>query len=308
MAEALPGRPGNLTPEQEEKLRKFWEVFLQVCGVLGSEEAGGADAPATSLGEQGKTGTGADKTPKKKRHMSLFKKKDKKDKDGKDGKDKDSISSEKTASSDSTAKAASNEDDKWGENKTYQEVLAKHTPEAIRSTIWAMVKHDHPDALLLRFLRARKWDVQKALSMLLSTMHWRASEAHVDDDIMLHGESLAAEQEKSPDSDEAARKAGADFLSQMRLGKSYIHGVDKSGRLICVVRAALHRAGEQSEESLERYTVYLIETSRLMLKPPADTAVSLESSLFKNQTCLFTYPPTSRAAAPAALLILNSRC
>ncbi|KAK7744341.1 phosphatidylinositol transfer protein csr1 [Diatrype stigma] len=263
MAEALPGRPGNLTPEQEEKLRKFWEVFLQVCGVLGSEEG---DAPATSLGEQGKTGT--DKTPKKKRHMSLFKKKDKKDKDGKD---KDSISSEKTASSDSTTKATSNEDDKWGENKTYQEVLAKHTPEAIRSTIWAMVKHDHPDALLLRFLRARKWDVQKALSMLLSTMHWRASEAHVDDDIMVHGEALAAEQEKTG-ADEAARKAGADFLAQMRLGKSYIHGVDNSGRLICVVKAALHRAGEQSEESLERYTVYLIETSRLMLKPPADTA------------------------------------
>ncbi|RYP40367.1 hypothetical protein DL768_010638 [Monosporascus sp. mg162] len=252
--EALPGRPGNLTPEQEEKLRKFWEMFLQVCGVVGGE-----DTTEAAAAEPGKAAAGAEKG-KKKRHISLFKKKDKKD--------KESGSSEKVPSPESVK--ADDPNDKWGENKTYQEVLAKHSPETIRNTIWSMVKHDHPDALLLRFLRARKWDVQKALIMLLSTMNWRAAEAHVDDDIMLHGEALAAEQEQS--SDEATKKTGADFLAQMRMGKSYIHGTDKSGRPICIVKAALHRAGEQSEESLERYTVYLIETSRLLLKPPADTA------------------------------------
>ncbi len=251
----LPGRPGSLTPEQDEKLRRFWEVFLQACGVIGADEN---SEPSLSPGK-----TSTDKT-KKRRH--LFRKKDKKD--------KDIPSPEKPSSSDSSK----GDDDKWGENKTYQEVLAKYPPELIRSTIWSMVKHDHPDALLLRFLRARKWDVQKALVMLLSTMNWRASEAHVDDDIMLNGERLAAEQEKS--SDEATRKAGEDFLSQMRMGKSFIHGVDKSGRLICVVRAALHRAGDQAEENLERYTVYLIETSRLLLKPPADTAVGPPRSFF----------------------------
>jgi hypothetical protein len=34
----------------------------------------------------------------------------------------------------------------------------------------------------------------------------------------------------------------------------------------------LHKQGEQSEESLERYTVYIMETARLMLQPPVDTA------------------------------------
>ncbi|RYO85089.1 hypothetical protein DL766_004016 [Monosporascus sp. MC13-8B] len=252
--EALPGRPGNLTPEQEEKLRKFWELFLQVCGVVGGE-----DPTEAAAAEPGKAAAGPEKG-KKKRHMALFKKKDKKD--------KESSGSEKILSPECVK--ADDPNDKWGENKAYQEVLAKHSPETIRNTIWSMVKHDHPDALLLRFLRARKWDVQKALIMLLSTMNWRAAEAHVDDDIMLHGEALAVEQEQS--SEEAIKKTGADFLAQMRMGKSFIHGMDKSGRPICIVRAALHRAGEQSEESLERYTVYLIETSRLLLKPPADTA------------------------------------
>lgn len=288
--EPLPGRPGNLTPEQDEKLRKFWEVFLQVCGVLGSDDSAEASESAEN---QGKTEPGSSDKGKKKRHISqVFKRKDKKDKEG------GGSSSDKTPTSAATAAAvfgdASKSDDsgdKWGENKTTQEVLAKHTPEEIRSTIWSMVKHDHPDALLLRFLRARKWDVQRALLMLLSTMNWRASEAHVDDDIMYNGEALAAEQEKS--ADEATRRKGADFLAQMRNGISFIHGVDKAGRLICVCKAARHRAGELSEESLERYTVYLIESSRLMLKQPADTAVRSPNN---------PPPPTS----PSGAFSLNS--
>jgi hypothetical protein len=42
-----------------------------------------------------------------------------------------------------------------------------------------------------------------------------------------------------------------------------------------LLRVKLHKQGEQSEKSLERFTVYTIETTRMMLKPPIDTAVSL---------------------------------
>jgi len=156
-----------------------------------------------------------------------------------------------------------------GETKAYHETLAKHAPEEIRATIWSMVKHDHPDALLLRFLRARKWDEHKALVMLMSCMNWRADESHVDDDIMVNGEKQAFEHEAGTNAE--LKQAGVDFLSQMRSAKTYIHGVDKSGRPISIAHARLHKAGDQSQESLERYTVYLIETSRLMLTPPADT-------------------------------------
>jgi hypothetical protein len=135
-----------------------------------------------------------------------------------------------------------------------------------------MVKHDHPDALLLRFLRARKWDVDKALVMLVSTMNWRATEMHVDDDIMANGEGGAAEAEKGQDA--TAKKLGHDFLAQMRMGKSFLHGCDNSGRPICFVRVRLHRQGEHCEEALERNTVFVIETARMLLEPPVDTAVS----------------------------------
>ncbi|EXM12635.1 hypothetical protein V3481_018653 [Fusarium oxysporum f. sp. vasinfectum] len=60
-----------------------------------------------------------------------------------------------TASSDSLAKNGE-EDDKYGQTKQFHEALANNNPETIRATMWAMVKHDHPEALVLRFLRARK--------------------------------------------------------------------------------------------------------------------------------------------------------
>ncbi|KAG6979732.1 hypothetical protein Forpi1262_v017065 [Fusarium oxysporum f. sp. raphani] len=60
-----------------------------------------------------------------------------------------------TASSDSLAKNGV-EDDKYGQTKQFHEAFANNNPETIRATMWAMVKHDHPEALVLRFLRARK--------------------------------------------------------------------------------------------------------------------------------------------------------
>ncbi|KAL7619959.1 phosphatidylinositol transfer protein csr1 [Parahypoxylon ruwenzoriense] len=253
--EQLPGRPGNLTPEEEEKLRKFWEMFLHVCGVLGEE---GATETEVSSEAQSRTGPVDSEKPKKKR-INLFKKKKDKDK-------------ENTVPAMDGLKE-NDPEDKWGENKAYLDTLATHAPEQIRATIWSMVKHDHPDALLLRFLRARKWDLQRALVMLMSTMNWRCSESHVDDEIMANGEEFAAINEKSGDG--KSKKLAEDFLSQIRMGKSYCYGIDKAGRPICVVRARLHKAGEQSEEALERFTVYLIETTRFMLSHPMDTACVL---------------------------------
>jgi hypothetical protein len=106
--------------------------------------------------------------------------------------------------------------------------------------------------------------------MMIATMSWRATEMHVDDDVMKRGEEGALLDSRS--SNPAAKSLGHDFLEQMKMGKSFLHGTDKLGRPMCVVRARLHKQGEQSEESLERYTVFLIETARMVLAPPVDTA------------------------------------
>lgn len=242
----LPGRPGNLTPDQEEKLRELWMQTLDVFGVVSGARPSVDAASAAS--------TPAPADHKKKSKLSMF--------------------SRKNKDADHSAENTDDENDKHGQAKEFRQALQNQSPESLRTAFWGMVKHDDPDALLLRFLRARKWDVQAALVMMISTLHWRSQEMHVDDDIVFKGEGGALIDAKSA-SDATTKKDAEDFLTQLRMGKSFLHGVDAEGRPVCIVRARLHRAGEQTEKSLERFTVYTIDTARMMLRPPIDTAVSL---------------------------------
>lgn len=248
-----PGRPGNLTPDQEVKLKEMWAHTLEIFGVLPEgTHTNGSVTPTTTPGTPDPSG---DKKPKSK-GMKLF------------GRKADTSANE-------------NDNDKHGQAKEFQQALASQKPEELREAFWSMVKHDHPDALLLRFLRARKWDVNAAMVMFVSTIHWRAKEMHVDDDIMYNGEERAIKDSWGKGGD---KKEGDDFMAQLRMGKSFLHGTDKDGRPCCYVRVRLHKQGEQSEKSLERFTVYTIETTRMLLKPPVDTAVRM--------LCFATFNPT----------------
>lgn len=251
------GRQGNLTPTEEAKLQEFWKATLKVFGVPlpdmpGSDSLNGSIVEGDDEPEDAASSTHTGDKKKKKRHIFGRKKKD----------------AEKAPA----PAAVDASDDKYGLTKDFHEALANNTPEDLRLAFWSMVKHDHPDGLLLRFLRARKWDIEKALIMMVSTMHWRLKEMHVDDDIVWNGEAAAAQEAK--DGDAAVKKEAEDFLTQLRMGKSYLHGLDIEGRPMCIVRARLHKQGEQTEKSLERFTVHVIETARLLLAAPVDTAVS----------------------------------
>ncbi|RHZ58092.1 CRAL-TRIO domain-containing protein [Aspergillus thermomutatus] len=253
--ELPPGTVGNLTAEQEAKLQEFWVLLLKVFGVKLDGLESTEEAPASPAKENKK---------ESKRRFGLF---------GKSKDNEDGAASEKSANGITNNLASINitdGDDKYGQSKEFQQALVDMSPEEIRTTFWSMVKQDNPDSLLLRFLRARKWDVKKALVMFISTIRWRLMDVKVDDDIMKNGEQHALKQSQS--SDPTEKKAGEDFLMQMRLGKSFLHGVDKSGRPICVVRVRLHKAGDQSQEALDRFTVYTIESARMLLAPPVETA------------------------------------
>lgn len=284
-----PGRPETLSPEQEAKLKEFWKATLTVFGVwqapssVVSPASGGADASPAAATEtstpvskansvaDSESGTSTPKEKekeKKKGGFSRFLGRGKKEKKG-DGEDSGTSTPTGTPAPESatpsdtvasTLNRVEKEDDKYGQGKQFKEALQALSAEDLRRAFWDMVKCDNPDGLLLRFLRARKWDVEKALVMMVSTMHWRLKEMNVEE-LTRKGELAAAESKDE------------DYLVQIRMGKSYLHGVDKEGRPICYVRVRLHKAGEQSEESLERYTVYIMETARLMLKSPVDTAV-----------------------------------
>ena len=260
---ALPGRPGNLTAEQEARLQEMWTITLSIFGVpvladikdddtvsiAGSEEAGLA-------GQRAYTEATSLEKKKKKKRVGMFSRRHEDD----------------ATSKDIDGGPTMNGNDKYGQAKDFHKLLGSQSPEALRKAFWSMVKHDDPDGLLLRFLRARKWNVKDALIMLVAAMHWRMQDMHVDDEIIRRGEGGAVEDSMS--SNAAVKKNGQDFLAQMRLGKSFLHGTDREGRPMCFVRVRLHKQGEQTEPSLERYTVYTIETARYLLSPHVDTAVS----------------------------------
>ncbi|KAF3908558.1 Patellin-5 [Orbilia brochopaga] len=282
MATILPGRPETLTAEQEAKLKEFWNVTLSLFGQSAAHIEGrpSEDTVAHAADPSAAEPEPLDRvdselsTGKKKRKLFGRSKKDKKDK--KDKESKESKESKDVKDSNRLAPPASglsnrpspppgltaDPEDKYNQGKDFKAALASQTPEQLRSTFWGFVKYDNPDTLLLRFLRARKWDVDKALVMMVSTMHWRGQEVYVED-LVRKGEL------------HAVTSGDEGFMHQLRIGKSYIHGTDKDNRPVCVVSVRLHRAAEQTPDSLERYTVYLIETTRMLLKPPVDTACIL---------------------------------
>jgi hypothetical protein len=173
----LPGRPGNLTDEQTVKLKEMWSIAFKVFGVPATGDDTTNDTTetdVTSVNEVARSDTVETKDKKGGKLTSLFKKK----------KDREASPAPSTTVSadfhaDVSKLAIADGDDKYSQTKEFKEALASSTPQEIHDTFWRMVKADHPDALFLRFLRARKWDVGKAMVMLVATMHWRSKDLDV---------------------------------------------------------------------------------------------------------------------------------
>lgn len=252
-----PGFLGNLSQDQETKLQKLWNVVLKAVDSPSTEASNGsAEEPASPSQSV--------------RRQSLL---------GRTQSNLSDISTAKSTSQYQQKVLASLRElgIKAQETKMVEKALSQITPTELRQGILDLLKHDHPDSMLLRFLRARKWDIPRAFAMAMEAVVWRVKEMHVDDDVMAKGELHALKQERSSYS--AEQKAGKDFLSQMRMGKAFVHGKDKLGRPIVTIRVQLHKPGAQSEEALERYIVHVIESVRLTLSFPVETAVSTSMPL-----------------------------
>jgi hypothetical protein len=252
-----PGRVGTLTDEQMDKLRDMWAVTFKVFGEqIPRQEAGSnassqesptteAASPAASVGKRGRLARMLSRT---KSEASIN-----------ETAASNNVESTVNGVSQMSIREETPEDDKYGASAAFKQALAEQSPTELWDSFWSMVKADHPDALLLRFLRARKWDVQKALEMMVATMHWRGKVMEVEK-IVERGEAGFLE-----DGDDA-------FMLQVRKGKSILHGTDHKGRPICLVRSRLHRPAEQSAKTMEQFTVLTMETARLLLRGPVDTA------------------------------------
>lgn len=231
---------GNLSADQETKLQQLWTILLKYLEV--------------SSGVEG---------PVNRRRSSLSR--------------TESNISARPSTASSNADTAQLTETMQGigldatQIKTIRQSLTNMTTEELHRGFLASLKNEHPDVLMLRYLRARKWDVGNAFAMMVGGVEWRIKDMHVEDDVLTKGELHALKQTQTANATE--KKNGEDFLAQSRVGKAFIRGTDKSGRPIVAVRVRLHQPGAQSQEVLNQFIVHTIESARLLLRSPVETAV-----------------------------------
>ncbi|KAJ2774866.1 phosphatidylinositol transfer protein csr1 [Coemansia nantahalensis] len=119
----------------------------------------------------------------------------------------------------------------------------------LRSALWAVIREDHPDVLLLRFLRARKWDLDRAYRMAIAAVKWRIQERV--EEIIWYGDVH-------------------NDASLMWKGVSYAHGKDRLGQPVVWSGSCLHHQKDQSYPQLKRYLIWMMETLRQLLHTPIE--------------------------------------
>ncbi|CAF1404286.1 unnamed protein product [Adineta ricciae] len=122
--------------------------------------------------------------------------------------------------------------------------------DQLKKILFLLFGLDNPDVILLRFLRARKWDIHAALEQFIQTIQWRI-EVNIED-ILLYGENHIEFEE---------------ILS----GKTFFICSDKFGRPINYVSVKDHIKGQFPSESTEKLTILSMETGRKLLKYPNES-------------------------------------
>ena len=156
------------------------------------------------------------------------------------------------------------------EIKTASRYLAHLNTEDLRWHILVTAKHEPLDAWVLRYLRFCKWNIKKAFLLLLDATVWRTKIMHVDDHLIPRGELHALHTAEKPGIN---GEIAGQFMDQLRMGKCYIHGVDRENRPVCVIRVRLHRPADQSELAMNQFITHIVETCRLLLTPPNESSV-----------------------------------
>ncbi|PWN52006.1 hypothetical protein IE53DRAFT_385620 [Violaceomyces palustris] len=224
--DVLPAYRGNLSLEQQKSLREMWkrleELFEKNKEV--SEEVYRRGGPSV---------VAKDATPAAKNEKDPGKDIPKDDK-------------------------AKEEAKRMEEMKEMNEFINKYGGPILKETTWEFTKMDHPDTSLLRFLRARKWDIDRALAMMAAACKFRL-EKDVPGIIFKGEEGL---------------KDVPGFLNQFRRGISYIKGNSAKGEYpIYFIHVARHFTSAQKHEVLQQFVLLAMENSRLLTTPPYEKAV-----------------------------------
>ncbi|ORX61781.1 CRAL/TRIO domain-containing protein [Hesseltinella vesiculosa] len=140
--------------------------------------------------------------------------------------------------------------------------------EELELTFWNMTVTDNADAVLLRFLRARKWDQKAAFNMLVNCLRWRLVN-RVDEIVALGEQGIFDELEKLKPG------MGQQFVENLHCNKAVIGGPSKNGYPIAYINPRFHKKEDQDHEVIKIMTVYFMESSRMVVHQPMEAACIL---------------------------------
>ncbi|KAJ5157391.1 uncharacterized protein N7482_008491 [Penicillium canariense] len=248
IAEVEPGYVGNLDSTQEEKLQQFWTLLMQSwdLSIPGPEPARKSSISSNGTAKVHRRFFSLGRSPPQPTEQEVA-----------------AIPANLLSTLESLGAGPN-------ETKAVGSLLTKLPGERLRSAFLTLLKQDHPDALLLRFLRAEKWNVPKAWIKFVASLNWRVNEYKVDEEVLLKGEEHNLEKSRQ-EGNSADKKDGEGYVHQLQTGKGYFHGVDKWGRPICVVRVRSHSPSEQTQKGLFDYIIHCIESVRYLQVPPVES-------------------------------------
>lgn len=240
-----PGHMETLTADQEHVLKEVWAVLLKKMGYQVSLPSKLRNSEALIH----RTYTGASSHTMKSTATT------KKGRFGKLGKKKhhDNVD----AVTDKLSKLSTDPGFTLQDERVIDQTLHNFKPEQVKDNFFNFLRHDTPDNLILRFVRARKFSAANSLKMVTETLRWRVEDQKADE--ILLGNELAYLNTKG-------------VINAFQVGKLIFRGFDKSGRPLVVVRPRFHYSSQQTEKETEIFTVLVIEYLRLLLNEPVDSA------------------------------------
>ena len=141
------------------------------------------------------------------------------------------------------------------EQAALRELLTKYGPDEMRKNFWYFIGPDYPDMLVLKFLRARKWNVHRAVAMLARCIKWRM-ESHVLD-IIAKGDLGLSEEDKH-------------WNLQGESGKVFCWAANENMKPVVYINVAKHLTKVQPASTMTNFVIMCAESFRSLVTHPND--------------------------------------
>ncbi|WFC96246.1 hypothetical protein MBRA1_002902 [Malassezia brasiliensis] len=144
------------------------------------------------------------------------------------------------------------------EQEALQALFKTHGVDEFYNQFWFLCGPDVPDMVMLKFLRARKWNVHRAFAMLAQCIKWR-----IETDVI----------ELLRQGDEGLIQMDEKYALQLEAEKAYGVGATDDLMPIIYIDVKRHMAKQQGADTMTRFVIASAESFRCLMTHPSDKIV-----------------------------------